>query len=81
MKQLDQAENAVHRRADLVTHHGQKAFLGTQGGLHGLCLGPLLGDVDDHPIPHGLRFHDPRHDADADPAPAPLGQHPAFDFR
>ena len=59
-RQLGHADDAVHRRADLVAHVGQELALGPAGGLGGL-LGPHqlplhllpLGDVrevDDGPL-------------------------------
>ena len=52
-QQLEQADHGVHRRADLVAHHGQEcalglaASLGSVARLAQLVLGEaLLGDID-----------------------------------
>ena len=67
--QVGQADDGVHRGADLVAHVGQKGALGAAGGLGGVtrftqCIGGLflLGAVDGHH--HQANHH----------AVAPVGQ-------
>ncbi|MCY1284465.1 hypothetical protein D9M70_333680 [compost metagenome] len=74
-QQFHQPEHTVHRRADLVAHHRQEAFLGAQCGLGGFlgdaqCAGLVmpLGDVRDDAVPYEVAAFKSRHRPELNPA-------------